>query len=1035
MTEQRKSMIKIICTMVIILLVPSLFFQFIGEDPMKQTNQATRSIAIVNEDAGVDEEKETIRFGGEVAQVLSGRPDYDWAMLGRSAAENGLANRNYDAVIYIPSDFSKNILSYNKEHPQKATVGFAIQERLDAVNKERVQRELEDAQKSMNQQMSTLYWSYVSQEIENVRNEFDKIVSKEAEFLNAMTGFYKPSSTNLAGEVEQQQQMINTLKDTMESADASKEERKNNTDQAKEELSEFVKNVDQYKEYQQNLREVLLSSQSENEAQIKTSLQEISEKQQQMSNQFTTQMNSLTSNVRGLQTQLGHTTDVMSNFRNVREAQIPRQQSGIRDIQSQLINDYQHASNQYMLTMIQNTILPIRQELQYPTEEPKNKYPEEPEESNGDGAELDPASIEGTEASATGDSGSGNEETGPQDSETGNKDENNPSPDPPGWEVPDVSDQLDQLSHVSQSIQSMVTELEAKKNGQNDQEITDLQTKLVAFKGSIDQAVTEINQKLGDDSGNNEELKKYINDLLKTIEVIETDKKNALENVNKLLADKGVLEENINEQKETITNLTEQIDEKNNEIVRLKKEVNEQIDIRNDDYKEIYQFINNKERDILNSPSLSDSRKEELKKYFDMPLHSRNINDLMLYSGYLSQYHDILFVPRSTESQNNKVIDDQSEKVKSVLFINQEEETSWQDLKNNMLTSNEEIDSFINGMTSFVDGYENFIGEEQTQILNSLSAISESAGRVAEQLSNPAQATGAAETVVQGEGLGGTIVVQMQDSIGEEVLELSDTISSLSKRQEEVIDYTNNLQQSVNDVQEKSDTLNRNWAQNVYSTKLIRQDVYGILGNTLVDGQNNGYVYDYLANPLQISGEVPSETTQKVPPVVILIILLISSLLIGYFSQYYRNAPLLVRGALFGLLNIIVGLMISLFSLNIYTLSDDQAIQWSVFTILLLVTCSALVKTAFTLTPIVGWLAAAGLILFFTAPLIDLVMPNFDFHDPVSAVYISIQYDTGNLFALGTTLLAVITMVLLLIPFISAYVASKTEESETGYEA
>ncbi|MGG3624839.1 type VII secretion protein EsaA [Bacillus gobiensis] len=1019
MTEQRKSMIKIICTMVIILLVPSLFFQFIGEDPMKQTNQATRSIAIVNEDAGVDEEKETIRFGGEVAQVLSGRPDYDWAILGRSAAENGLANRNYDAIIYIPSDFSKNILSYNKEHPQKATVGFAIQERLDAVNKERVQRELEDAQKSMNQQMSTLYWSYVSQEIENVRNEFDKIVSKEAEFLNAMTGFYKPSSTNLAGEVEQQQQMINTLKDTMESADASKEERKNNTDQAKEELSEFVKNVDQYKEYQQNLREVLLSSQSENEAQIKTSLQEISEKQQQMSNQFTTQMNSLTSNVRGLQTQLGHTTDVMSNFRNVREAQIPRQENGIRDIQSQLINDYQHASNQYMLTMIQNRILPIRQELQYPTEEPKNKYPEEPEESNGDGAELDPPSIEGTEASgtgeeATGDSGSGNEETGPQDSET---DKNNPSPDPPRWEAPDVSDQLDQLSHVSQSIQSMVTELEAKKNGQNDQEITDLQTKLGAFKGSIDQAVTEINQKLGDGSGNNEKLEKYINDLLKTIEDLQ------LEN--------SVIEK----QNETINNLTAQIDEKNNEIVRLKKEVNEQIDIRNDDYKEIYQFINNKERDILNSPSLSDSRKEELKKYFDMPLHSRNINDLMLYSGYLSQYHDILFVPRSTESQNNKVIDDQSEKVKSVLFINQEEETSWQDLKNNMLTSNEEIDSFINGMTSFVEGYENFIGEEQTQILNSLSAISESAGRVAEQLSNPAQATGAAETVVQGEGLGGTIVVQMQDSMGEELLELSDTISSLSKRQEEVIDYTNNLQQSVNDVQEKSDTLNRNWAQNVYSTKLIRQDVYGILGNTLVDGQNNGYVYDYLANPLQISGEVPSETTQKVPPVVILIILLISSLLIGYFSQYYRNAPLLVRGALFGLLNIIVGLMISLFGLNIYTLSDDQAIQWSVFTILLLVTCSALVKTAFTLTPIVGWLAAAGLILFFTAPLIDLVMPNFDFHDPVSAVYISIQYDTGNLFALGTTLLAVITLVLLLIPFILAYVTSKTEESETGYEA
>ncbi|MFP3813570.1 hypothetical protein, partial [Bacillus sp. SIMBA_005] len=87
---------------------------------------------------------------------------------------------------------------------------------------------------------------------------------------------------------------------------------------------------------------------------------------------------------------------------------------------------------------------------------------------------------------------------------------------------------------------------------------------------------------------------------------------------------------------------------------------------------------------------------------------------------------------------------------------------------------------------------------------------------------------------------------------------------------------TDNMQQSVNDVQQKADTLNSNWGKNVDSTKLIRNDVYGILGNALVDGQENGYVYDYLANPLKISGEVPEDRVQNVPPVVILVIVLIS---------------------------------------------------------------------------------------------------------------------------------------------------------------
>lgn len=51
--------------------------------------------------------------------------------------ESGLAEKQYDAIVYIPSDFSQNILSYNHERPQKAELEFKIQDQLDAVNKEK----------------------------------------------------------------------------------------------------------------------------------------------------------------------------------------------------------------------------------------------------------------------------------------------------------------------------------------------------------------------------------------------------------------------------------------------------------------------------------------------------------------------------------------------------------------------------------------------------------------------------------------------------------------------------------------------------------------------------------------------------------------------------------------------------------------------------------------------------------------------------------------------------------------------------------
>lgn len=55
MTEQQKSSIKIVSTMILILVLPVLFFHLIGDDPAKQKKNATRNIAVVNEDMGASE--------------------------------------------------------------------------------------------------------------------------------------------------------------------------------------------------------------------------------------------------------------------------------------------------------------------------------------------------------------------------------------------------------------------------------------------------------------------------------------------------------------------------------------------------------------------------------------------------------------------------------------------------------------------------------------------------------------------------------------------------------------------------------------------------------------------------------------------------------------------------------------------------------------------------------------------------------------------------------------------------------------------
>ncbi|UZW66712.1 hypothetical protein OC195_01835 [Priestia flexa] len=324
---------------------------------------------------------------------------------------------------------------------------------------------------------------------------------------------------------------------------------------------------------------------------------------------------------------------------------------------------------------------------------------------------------------------------------------------------------------------------------------------------------------------------------------------------------------------------------------------------------------------------------------------------------------------------------------------------------------------------------------EQASIVESLSALQEKAGSMNETLQSVASES-AVEAPTQ-ENADVSSLITLQKSMGQELKGMNDLISTLGERQSSVVEYTGELQEKVNEVQDQADTLNNKWSQNVDSTKLVRSQVYRLLNNTLVDDQNNDYVYDYLANPLQVSGEVPAEKTKTVPPVVLLVIILISSLLIGYFSHYYKNAPLLVRGSLFGLLVMIVGLMISTFSLNIYSLSGERAMEWSIFTIVLLLLASTLVRGAFLIGNFVGWIVTVLMILFFITPLLNLAMPNFNYEDPVSKVYMSIQYETTSLFAEATTILLGLTAVLTVIPFIIRMLTSKDKQAESDetYEA
>ncbi|MGG0878180.1 type VII secretion protein EsaA [Bacillus inaquosorum] len=1077
MTEQRKSLIKLISAVIIILLLPVLFFRFIGDDPTKKAVNSTRQIAVVNEDTGVlsdevksDEEDRSAHFGKEVAAVLGERPDYSWTVVNRSAAETGLASKKYDAIVYIPSDFSKNILSYDKDHPRKATLEFSIQDNLNAVNKEKVQRELEDAQKTMNKKMSALYWNFVSQKVDNIRGEFDKIVNKESEFQNVMYNFYKPSSNDLAGEIKQQKDLIDELKKSMNEAQGTTKEKASTAEEAKNTLKEFVDTVERYKEYQENQKKLLLAAQDSTQQQIHTGLDAI--QAQQKANQFSERMSGLSTGINQAQTQFNLTSLALENTEKTREGQVPLQEMGMKKIENDMFktfltrykNQYEAVKNEN-LNQLQYNIAQLRPTLQHDNTQDESNVDDSDEKDDRDKEKevttedmeldleqqrdelkdvaveikdiseglkepehVDPTTPGGEEPTngenpnaenpttddqpANGENGSSDEET--QDS--GSSDNGSQDDD----QTNEKTDQNQQVPSVDTNDQGANTETTSPSK---------TALRLIQLADENDSSNENDGSHDADDEDETDisKAKKRLNEAAEKIHNIEKQLQEKEQDHN------TKLDKRIKELSEEIKELEGTVKDLNNQI----KNLTGKLDDLNRELDASYSLIYNMEEKIMQTLlNKGDAgREEKLEPLFASKISTENISNLMRYYNYLYLYEAALNDSLDIGSMSilsGEVIQEQDSNVKSILALSPEESSSWEALKNNTMQTDEDINGFIDGMTKFADEYSGFIRDSQAGVLDELTKISESAAKASEQL-----VTGATQesATFSNDGLSGTMALSVQDTVGQEVLQMSDMMGSLSDRQSGIIDYTTNMQQSVNDVQTKADTLNNNWGKNVASTKLVRNDVYGILGNTLVDGQNNGYVYDYLANPLKISGEVPEEKTQTVPPVVILVIVLISSLLIGYFSSYYQNAPLLVKGALFGILNILVGLMISLFGLNIYSLPDDQTIKWSVFTILLLVASSAFIRAAFRFGSIPGWVASAAMILFYVAPLIDLIMPNFTFEDPVSKVYIDIQYGTGHLFAMGISVLLIITVIAAALPLIIRLMAEKTAESDETYEA
>ena len=138
MRDMKLGFQSVVGVIVIILLVitPSLYAWYnlaASWDPYSATSNL--KVAIANEDKGhkSDLVPITINMGNTLVSELRGNKNMDWVFVTKEEALNGVKDGSYYAAIEIPSNFSKNMMTYLIQDEQHPDVVYYTNEKMNPI--------------------------------------------------------------------------------------------------------------------------------------------------------------------------------------------------------------------------------------------------------------------------------------------------------------------------------------------------------------------------------------------------------------------------------------------------------------------------------------------------------------------------------------------------------------------------------------------------------------------------------------------------------------------------------------------------------------------------------------------------------------------------------------------------------------------------------------------------------------------------------------------------------------------------------------
>lgn len=196
--DKKMRKIRFIASGVIVLLLVcagGLMF-LLSQNAQKNTQTAKPTIALVDEDQAATFNGTNYNFGQSFVNLVSNDNKYNWQVVSRAVANRAYAEGSVQAVIYLPQDFTHNILTLQAIDPQKAQVNYKVLNSQSELTNNLLQDKIVNVLYDFNTSIVKMYYASVAGNVASAQTNMGNVVNSQGTILTSLNNnVYGPFQT------------------------------------------------------------------------------------------------------------------------------------------------------------------------------------------------------------------------------------------------------------------------------------------------------------------------------------------------------------------------------------------------------------------------------------------------------------------------------------------------------------------------------------------------------------------------------------------------------------------------------------------------------------------------------------------------------------------------------------------------------------------------------------------------------------------------------------------------------------------------